>query len=199
MSAALRDRVRAACIEALKRHGFVEIRKGWPSKYINDDFSCWVGLNTGVYAGSVSLSPFVGVHAQKLDRRIAQFCADKKLKYDCRNASYAIHMGEIAPYEPVFDFFDGDDISEDAARLAKLYAEVGFPFSQSIASNEALLPLLYERVDMLGGYPERYAVCLDELGRRNEAIAYVTKIGEEWEHLRPFCQNFLEFYRTTTS
>lgn len=193
MSAALRDYVRAECVEALKRHGFIEIRKTWPIKYINDDFRCWVGLNFGVYGGTVSLSPFIGVHGEKLDR-LAAVLAGRK--YDGRCASYAVHMGEIAPHEPTFEFFDRADTSGKIERLATLYAQSGFQFSQDIASYAALLPLLHERTPMLGGFPERYAICLLKLGRREEAIGYVTRLAEDQEHLTAFCENFVRHCET---
>lgn len=196
MSAALRDRAKSECIEALKRYDFVEFRKGYLNKKINDEFGCWIGLNFGVYSGHVSLSPFVGVHVEKLDR---QFSLLSGFKYDNRTASYAAHLGELAPSEPAFDFFDADDVSRTAYRLAALYADVGFTFSRSIASYSALLPLLHERVSMLGGFPERYALCLYELGRRDEAVAYVIELGEDWEHIRPFTENFLKFCGSTVS
>lgn len=196
MNAAFRDDVTRECVEALKRYGFTEFRKGWISREINDDFSCWVGLSSGIFRDGVSMYPQVGVHASRLDRLVAELRSDPAIKYDRHCASYSLPLLELAPSEPAFRFTSSASMPTTADRLAQLYDRVGFPFSQSIGSNEALLPRLEEYLPMLGGYPERYAACLFSMGRKSEAIEYARTLAEAEPHIRPFCTRFIQYCRS---
>ena len=158
------------CYEALATAGFCRYRKedvDWP---IEDGFHCWIGLNTGLYREHVEINPFVGLHVVPIMRLCTSL---EGRKYSRSVATYARHMGELKPDERVFHFTRRTEMDVQAARLARLYVDAGLPYARSIASYERLLPLLRERIGMLGGYPERMASCLYLMGREEEARAFV--------------------------
>lgn len=161
-----------ACCDALERHGFTRFKKenvDWP---LVDGFHCWVGLNTGLYPDFVDINPFVGVHVVPI---MKFYTALEGRKYARTTATYARHMGEFVPDVPAFQFTRAADVRSEADRLARLYATVGLEFAKAIADYDSLLPLLRERIDMHGAYPERYASCLYLMGRKAEARAFVEK------------------------
>ena len=140
-----RDDVLLRGYESLVREGFHRFRKMAVDLTIVDGFRCWVGLNDGLYPDHVQINPFVGVHVVPIDRLWADVCQGKGAsKYDRGAATYAIHLGEIAPNETEFRFTRETDIDAETNRLAKLIREVGVAYAKSIASYEALLPLLIE-------------------------------------------------------
>lgn len=166
------------CYDALEAVGFMRFRKegvDWP---LGNGFHCWVGLNNAVEPAYVSVNPFVGAHVVPI---MKMYTSLEGRKYSRRTATYAVHMGTLSPHEPVFEFTRQTDVEAEAARLACLYATVGLSYAQSIASYERLLPLLRERVPMLGAYPERVATCLYLMDRKEEA--------------RTFVEDFLETHR----
>jgi len=151
----------------------------WP---LENGFHCWVGLNAGLYAEYVEINPFCGVHSVGIEKLWTSLKSGKyPTKYDRGIATYAIHLGKIAPDERVFRFRRDNNLKAEANRLADLYVGAGLPFAKSLASYEALLPHLRDRVEMLGGYPERFASCLFLMGRVEEA--------------RSFAKNFLSGHR----
>ena len=174
--------------EALESEGFTRYRKEDVDRPINESFHCWVGLNTGLYADHVAISPFVGVHSPPIMKLAAQL---EGWKYNRGDATYAIHMGEIAPDENAFQFTRSTDIAAEAKRLAKLYASVGLSYSQSIAGYSTLLPLLEERTPMLGGYPQSVACCLYLMGRIDDAQRYASTLLPN-RYLASFAAAFLE-------
>ena len=171
--AAFKQAVLLACYDALAGVGFSRFRKeevDWP---LGGGFHCWVGLNTGLEPMHLDINPFVGVHVVPVERmwtalRIGRYAS----KYSRSVATYALHMGELTPDEPAFRFIPDAEIGEEAARLARLYAGAGLAYARSIATYENLLPLLRERVEMLGAYPERVACCLYLMGRKEEARVF---------------------------
>lgn len=168
------------CCDALEDVGFTRYRKegvDWP---IENGFHCWVGLNSALEPEYVEINPFVGMHVVPIEKlwtslKIGRYPG----KYSRSVATNAVHMGTLAPHEPVFRFTRQTDIEAEAARLARLYASVGLAYAQSIASYEQLLPLLQDRVPMLGGYPERVAACLYLMDRKDEARAFVEDFFKE--------------------
>ncbi|MFD1218367.1 hypothetical protein [Microbulbifer celer] len=178
------------CYEALMAVGFTRYRKeavDWP---LEDGFHCWVGLNEALYDEYFEINPFVGIHVVPLEKLWSVL---KERKYDRGVATYALHMGLLSPHEPVFHFTRQTDIEAEAERLAKLYLDVGLSYAKSIASYEALLPLLQDRVDMLGAYPERVASCLYLMGRREEARQFTEDFLEkERNYFERFAVPFLE-------
>ena len=172
--AAYKRAVLLKCYDALAAGGFTRYRKenvDWP---LEDGFHCWVGLNTGLEKEYVEINPFVGVHVVPIEKFWTGIKTGKYPgKYNRGHATYALHMGELAPDEPVFHFTRQTDVEAEAARLARLYASVGLAYAKSIASYERLLPLLQSRIPMLGAYPERVAACLYLMDRKDEARSFV--------------------------
>lgn len=167
--AAFKQAVLLACYDALAGVGFSRFRKeavDWP---LGGGFHCWVGLNTGLERAYLEINPFVGAHVVPIMKLYTRL---EGRSYSRSVATYAIHMGELTPDEPAFRFTPDADIDEEAARLARLYAGAGLAYARSIATYEYLLPLLRERVEMLGAYPERVACCLYLMGKIDEARAF---------------------------
>ena len=119
-------------------------------------------------------------------------------KYNRGVATYAVNMGTVEAVADEWAFAFGPQQSEgfidaECDRLARLYATGGLDYARSIASYEALLPLLQQRVDMLGAYPEKYASCLYLMGRKGEARAFVEEFLPKWrDYFEGFAIPFLE-------
>lgn len=193
-NAAFKQEVLLACYEALTAVGFTRYRKDnvdWP---LENGFHCWVGLNTGLYAECVQVNPFVGIHVVPIDKLWTSIKTGKHpSKYNRGVATYALHMGFLVPHEKVFEFTRETDIAEEAARLAQLYVDVGLPYAKSIASYESLLPLLQERIEMLGAYPERVASCLYLMGRVEDAREFTENfLSKKKDYFEGFAAPFLE-------
>lgn len=159
------------CFEALASSGFTRYRKedvDWP---LDASFHCWVGLNVGLEKDCVTINPFVGLHAVPIMRF---YTALEGRKYSRSTATYAIHLGKLAPKVAAFGFTRETNVQSEAKRLAELYATTGLTYAASIASYDRLLPLLEERVDTLGAYPERFATCLYLMDRKDEARTFVS-------------------------
>jgi hypothetical protein len=195
VDAAFEKRILFTLLDAMEAEGFTRYRKqdvDWP---IHDGFHCWVGLNTAVQPDRVKVIPLVGLHVVSIMRLYTTL---EGRKYDRGVATYAVNMGELeaAADERAFAFAPQQSqefITSEAKRLAKLYAGPGREFARSIASYEALLPRLRERVPMLGGYPERVASCLYLMGRKEEVRASVESfLAEEADYFRGFAVPFLK-------
>jgi hypothetical protein len=179
-------------------NGFNRFRKDqidWP---FNPDFHCWVGINAALYPDVIEINPNIGVHAPKIHKIYTQL---EGRKYDRGVATYPVILGDIKSVANEMAFAFAPDQSEDFVcseinRLVQLYAQFGLPYALSIASYEALLPLLETRISQLGGYPERYACCLYLMGRNQEAydfcIGFLKKNEPSFE---AFGKNFLEMIR----
>lgn len=179
-----------SCYEALASVGFVRYRKEAVDFPVADGFHAWVGLNNTLESDHVEISPFVGIHVVPI---MSFYTRLEQRKYDRGIATYAVHMGDLAPNELAFKFSVETDVQAEAARLARLYLSVGVPYAESIASYERLLPLLQERVPMLGGYPERVASCLYLMGRLDDARHFVeTFLASHEEYFRNFAVPFLK-------
>jgi hypothetical protein len=172
--AAFRKSVVLACCDALEREGFARLRREqvqWP---LGGGFHCWVGLNTALNPEVLHVNPFVGVHVEPIERLWTSYKKGTYTsKYDRSQATYARHMGEIVPDVPAFRFVPATDIASEAQRLARLFASFGLEFAKGIADYETLLPLLRQRIEMLGANPERVASCLYLMGRKVDARQFV--------------------------
>lgn len=172
------------CYESLEELGFRRIRKenvDWP---IAPSFNAWVGLNTTLHADHIAINPFVGVHASELETMWFRLSGRNYPGRYGPSATYAVHLGELerAKNEIVFRFeahLSSEEIKSEAKRLALLIHNVGLDYSRSISSYSSLLPLLREKVPMLGGYPERVSCCLYLMGLQNEARAFVEEFSRE--------------------
>lgn len=196
-NASFRDGILLKCYDALEESGFVRFRKegvDWP---LTGGFHSWVGLNTGLYADCVAISPFTGIHVVP----IARLCTVDGRKYDRAVATYAIAMGELpeAFDERGFTFTPTQSeqfIDAEVQRLAYLYASVGLGYARSIASYEKLLPLLRSRLGMLGGHPERVACCLYLMGEVEQAKEFTATFWKKKpEYFSAFAHPFLNMIK----
>jgi hypothetical protein len=192
--AAYKKEVLLGCHDALERRGFKRFRKeaiDWP---LENGFHCWVGLNTGLYANYVEINPYCGVHSVNIEKLWTSLKrGNYPAKYDRAAATYAVHLGEIAPSEKVFRFSRSINLETEANRLADLYVRVGLPFARSIANYESILPHLKDRLEGLGGIPERVASCLFLMGHEEEAQSFVRGflLGHE-DYFQGFAIPFLK-------
>ena len=153
-------------------------------------FHCWVGLNTGLEKEHLDINPFIGVHVVPI---MKLYTSLEGRGYSRSTATYAVHMGELTPKEQVFRFTRKTDVAAEADRLARLYADVGLSYALSIGTYELLLPLLRDRVPMLGAYPERVASCLYLMGRKDEARSFVEEfLKEHQDYFEGFAVPFLK-------
>lgn len=189
--------IRLKCYDAFEAVGFTRFRKegvDWP---LHDGFHAWVGLNTALYPDRVDITPNVGVHVVPIER-LGEIKGGKyPRKYDRRVATYAINIGtlEAAGDERAFAFGPQQSegfINAECRRLAHIYATAGLDYARSIASYDALLPLLQQNVDSLGGYPESVASCLYLMGRKAEAREFVTSfLKKHRDYFEGFAVPFL--------
>lgn len=197
--AKFKKQIHLQCFDALERAGFTRFRKegvDWP---LHDGFHGWVGLNTALEPDRVEILPFVGIHVIPI-QKLCSFKGGKyPYKYSRSSATYAINMGlleSIADDERAFAFAPHQSdafIQSECERLAHLYATAGLDYARSIASYDALLPLLQERVQRLGGYPEQVASCLYLMGRKVEAREFIENFPEKYrEYIDDFAKPFLE-------
>jgi len=192
--AAYKHIVLMQCYDELARAGFTRFRKENVDWSFGNGFHCWVGLNSAVEREYVGINPFIGVHVVPIEKLWGGLKVGKYPgKYSRSTATYAVHMGELAPKEYAFRFTRQTDVEAEAARLARLYVTVGLPYAQSMASYELLLPLLQERLPMLGGYPERVASCLYLMDRKDEARAFTEEFLEQQrDYFEGFAVPFLK-------
>ena len=192
--AAFKQIVLGNCYDALAQSGFTRFRKhavDWP---FGNDFHCWVGLNSAVFPQYVEINPFVGVHVIPIEKlwtglKVGRYPAE----YNRHHATYALHLGELAPEEPVFRFTRDSDVVALASRLTQLYIRVGLRYAESISDYERLLPLLHSRVERLGAYPERYACCLYLLGRVADARMFTEDfVKRRRDYFEGFATPFLK-------
>lgn len=188
--AAFKQAVLLKCYDALEAIGFARYGKqdvDWPMEH---GFHCWVGLNTGLEKEHLDINPFVGVHVVPI---MKLYTSLEGRRYSRSTATYAVHMGELVPKEPIFRFTRQTDVAAEADRLARLYADAGLSYAMSIGTYERLLPLLCDRVPMLGAYPERVASCLYLMGRREEARSFVEEfLPDHRDYFEGFAVPFLK-------
>ncbi|MEP3891743.1 MAG: hypothetical protein ABJN69_14895 [Hellea sp.] len=165
------DSVLKACDEALKLKSFETPRNGTRFIRLDENFLGWVGLNKGNYADNLQINPFIGIHCIPI-MRLNSHLAAEKYKQGV-SASYAIHMGEIAPKLRQFIFSSSTDLHDEAERLANEIATHALPWMKAHASYEILIPLFESKLEMLGGYPERYVSALYYSGKIEKAKNFV--------------------------
>jgi hypothetical protein len=183
-------------------NGFDRFRKDeidWP---FNADFHCWVGINTGLYPHVLEINPNIGIHSPKIHKLYTRL---EGRKYDRGIATYPVILGGIKDIanEMAFAFTpdqSADFVCSEINRLVQLYVQFGLPYALSIASYDALLPLLKTRIPRLGGYPERYACCLYLMGRKEEAYDFcVASLKKDEPSFEIFGKNFLEMMRENSN
>jgi hypothetical protein len=195
VDAAFKKRIHLQCLEALQAAGFTRYRTldvDWP---IEHGFHCWVSPNTALYPDRVKVFPLVGLHVVPIEK-LWKKLTDRK--YDRGVATYAINMGQLEGVADERAFAFGPEqsaefIASEIRRLASLYAGAGLGFARSMASYEALLPRLRERISSLGAFPERTASCLHLMGRSAEARVFVRDfLVKEEDYFRAFAVPFLQ-------
>lgn len=183
--------------DAFEAAGFTRFRKegvDWP---LHDGFHAWVGLNTALYPDRVDITPNVGVHVVPIHKLCTLTGGKYPYEYSRSHATYAINIGTLEAVGDERAFAFGPQQSEafidaECQRLARVYATAGLDYARSIASYEALLPLLQENVESLGLYPERVACCLYLMGRKAEARQFVEEfLGRHRDYFEGFAVPFL--------
>lgn len=200
---AFKKRVLLVCYDALERYGFTRFEKFGVDYPIRDGFHCWVGLNAALYPDRVEIVPNVGLHVAPIEEMV---CAldegEYATEYDRGLATYSVNVGELRSVrdERAFAFAPQQNdsfISSECDRLASLYATKGLEYAKSIASYKALAPLLEENVNMLGGNPERFAVCLYMMGKKEEARVFLNTFPDKYkEFIKGFSIPFIEKVET---
>lgn len=194
-----KQRVLTCCYDSMEDAGFRRTRKHDADWHLNPEFDAWVGLNTALDPQRLEINPFVGVHAPVLERLWMDL---SRLRYPGRygrSATYAKHIGELetAQRERTFIFEAHSTehaIRAEAQRLARLLRTTGIDYARAIASYDALLPLMYERAPMLGGYPQRICCCLYLMDRPTEARALAGQwASEEPDAFGSFAETFIEY------
>ncbi|WP_150048254.1 hypothetical protein [Methylomonas rhizoryzae] len=195
----LKKMIRLKCFDALELRGFKRFRKECVDWLIHDGFLCWIGLNTAVYPDRVEIIPFVGLHVIPIEKLFALKVGKYPVKYDRSIATYSVNLGSleaITPGERAFAFNSQQSqnfIESECKRLAELYFTVGLSYACSIANYEALLPLLQENIETLGGYPERFAACLYLLEKKQEAYEFTKNfLIRQPDYFEGFANPFLE-------
>lgn len=167
-----------ACESALVRRGFRKLRLHSVVHDINKDFLGWVGLNHGREGVAVRINPFVGIHCIPMMRLVAELAGSK---YQVgRYATFAVHLGEIDPNFHPFDFSSGTDIAVKADDMADHLCRQAIPFMEKHGNYDTLLPVLTQRLQELGGFPQRVAAGLYLTGRREEALEFVRQRRSEY-------------------
>jgi hypothetical protein len=192
--ATFKQAVLMACYDAISAAGFTRFRKKGVDWAFDGDFHCWVGLNSALESEHVDINPFVGVHVVPIEKLWTAVKVGKYPgKYSRAAATYARHMGELTPDEPMFRFTPHTDVDTEAGRLARLYSSAGLTYARSIAKYELLLPLLQGRVEMRGAYPEKVASCLYLMGRKKEAEDFVRQyLAKNQGYFEGFAVPFLK-------
>lgn len=163
--------VEKACEKALVDRGFERPRKNTIFYRLDEDFLGWVGLNQGNFNDHLQINPFIGIHCIPVMKLIMDL---KDERYQIgRYASYAFHFGEVAPDITQFIFTEDTDLEEEAERLAEELTVHGLQSMKVLANYEVLRTRLKDKVEMLGGYPERYVAVLYMMGLIGQARNFI--------------------------
>lgn len=161
------------CEFSFKENRFYIPRKGCVLLPIDENFLGWVGMNIASNAGMLEINPFVGIHCSEIFRTKSSITKKKYPKGE--TATFAIHLGEICPEVRAFHFYSSEpeSVRVEAERLVATIVKFGVPYMHSIASYNKLIPLLKERVDMLGGFPESYAIALFKNNELEKCVEFL--------------------------
>ena len=124
------------------------------------------GPNKGNYSGHLQINPFIGIHCIPIMKLVDELEGEKYKTGS--TATYAIHMGEIAPDVRQFTFTNDTDLEAEAERLADEVITHALPWMKSHANYQILLEIIKNKVDILGGNPQWYAAGL-YLNKQTEA------------------------------
>jgi hypothetical protein len=200
-TAEFRNIILLRCYDKLEQVGFTRYGKESVDFPFDDAFSCWVGLNTGLYPDKLTIHPFVGIHAPPI---MKLYTSLERRKYSRRIATYALGIGSLPLAGEALQIHLSPNqndlfIESEIKRLVHLIIPEGLEYARSIASFEALLPLLESRIDMLGGYPQTVSCCLYYMGRLDEAKSFTEKmLAKEPEFLSAFAIPFLKMLESAS-
>jgi hypothetical protein len=192
------NEIESACDAAFAAFGFKSRRRGNPLIVLDEHFLGWIGLNRGNQGDVLRIEPFIGLHCIPVMRLWYEI--DQKKYVPGATATVAVHLGELEPNIDAF-IFRPPDIEGEARRLAQSVAHFGVPWMRAHANLNALLPLLREKENMLGGFPARVAIVLFLLGRFGEVSEYLDARAEEyrpkphWGQVRDSWKHFSEALR----
>src|ERR1039457_6694841 len=102
-------------IYTLSLHDALPIWVDWP---FEGGFHCWVGLDTVLKKDHLAINPFVGVHVVPI---MKFYTALECRRYSRTVSTYALDMGKLKSYGPVFRFTRHSDVDAVVARLVRLY------------------------------------------------------------------------------
>jgi hypothetical protein len=176
--ASLCESVRAACYRSLARCGFVRYERwsiDWP---FDEHFHCWARVNVREADRHCEVEPMIGIHATHIERGWTALKVGRyRSVYRRSLATVACSLLPIAGLSRPLTIRAHEAGEQDVENLVDLYRDVGLAFAQGMAAYDALAPMLRQRVGALGGNPERLALCLHLLDRRDEAIAFVSEFA----------------------
>lgn len=158
----------------------------------------WVGINLGRHGEALRLNPFVGIHSIPVMTLVDKMVGARYQKG--RYATFAVHLGELAPDVEVFEVRNESDAESEGKRIAAVVEELALPWLVKHSTLSELLPCLKSRLQMLGGYPERYAAAIASAGDLESAKAFVRNKLAEYrsddpavlEHFEKFAMPFLQ-------
>jgi hypothetical protein len=138
---------------------------------LNADFLGTIGLASGVHADVIRVHPSIGIHCIPLMKLVDAAVGEKYQKG--RFPTISFPLGVTCPDIAQFHFKHDADILPESARLAATIKQYGIPYIHNLASYSELIPHLRQRVESLGGNPERYAVALYLSGDRDSAFSFL--------------------------
>ena len=159
-----------ACYNALAALG-VQLKYGLGTWPIDEHFSGWIGLNQGVHPTFVRVNPNIGIHCVAVMKLVAEA---RGVKY--RKGEYPTHscfIGTRCPDVLQLIFENEADLLPEATRLAEIIDQYGVPYIHSLASYDALLPLLHADVDNGDGFSATYAAALYLSGDTQGAFRFL--------------------------
>jgi hypothetical protein len=171
------DEVVHACIAALTPLSIRKVRPGIAVFRIDAHFLGWLGFNQRADQSFARIYPNFGVHCVPIEEAL---CKARNHTYRAGAvATLSYPLGVACPNVEQFVVESGEQVADEAARLALAIRTCGVSFVRGLASYQELLPRLREHVGSFGGYPERYAIGLYLTGKRQESLAFLRELIEE--------------------
>lgn len=166
------------CVSLMEQHGF-KGKSGVVTRELSDGFYAWVGFNIGAHPTFRRINPNIGVHCVPVMKFVA---AAKGKRYEkLAIATYAVPLGHVAPEVDQFVIRSDSDIDEELGRLGRVISERGEPYMRTLSSYDALIPHLMERIESLGGNPERLVAAYIVSGAHDKAMALIQDLRKKFE------------------
>lgn len=176
------------CESEFKKQGFYTPRKNCILFELNKEFYGWVGMNTAINSGILEINPFIGVHCKDI-MEIRDFLWGSKYKLG-DVATVSVHFGTILPTADSFIFSNDnpEHVHAECSRLVSAITDYGIPYMKKISTLDNLIHALEDKVKMLGGFPESYAIALC---KNNQAERCLQFLDEHSEVIRPYGGNIV--------